>query len=164
MTELNITWNDGKGHMKVDADAFLAMHNVAKVRKLLKLIRGSSTPEQETVFKNHIEQYLSTLVGMKKAYTNKAVEWGTRAEEEQPKLEKVQSELESVIAYRDGYKRSSPPWEHWNEQVKEVKDRVKQQKEKVRFAKEQKRDYENNLKIVQRNEAFCKKLLSELFS
>jgi hypothetical protein len=164
MTELKITWNYGRGNMQVDADAFLSMRNVAKVRKLLKIIRESDTPEQETVLKDRIEQFLSATVGAKKAYANKAVDWGTRAAEEQQKLEVLQLELNRVTVYRDDYKRNSSPWKDLNERVKEVKSRMKQQKEKVRFAERQKRDYKNNFKTVQRNEEFCKKLLSEVFS
>lgn len=164
MTELRITWNYGRGDMRIDADAFLSMRNVTKIRKMLKIIRTSDTPEQEKVFKDHIEQFLSATVGAKKAYANKAVEWGTRTVEEQQKLEQIQSELEKVIAHRNAQTRNSSPWKYWNEQVKEVKRRVKQQKEKVRFAESQKRDYMNNFRTIQRNEAFCKKLLSEVFS
>lgn len=164
MTELKITWNYGKGKMQVDTNAFLLMRNTAKVRKLLKIIRESDTPEQEKVLKEQIEQFLSTTGGVKKAYATKAVDWGTKAAEERQKLEKIQSELERVAAHRNTQKRNSSPWKYWNEQMKEVKSRVKQQKEKVRFAESQKRDYINNLKTIQRNEAFCKKLLSEVFS
>lgn len=164
MTELRITWNYGRGNMRIDADAFLSMRNVAKVRKMLKIIRTSDTPEQEKVLKDHIEQFLSATVGAKKAYANKAVDWGTRAAEERQKLEQIQSELEKVAAHRNAQTRNSSPWKYWNEQVKKVKSRVKQQKEKVRFAESQKRDYMNNFRTVQRNEAFCKKLLSEVFS
>lgn len=164
MTELKITWNYGKGNMRIDADAFLSMRNIAKVRKLLKIIRKSDTPEQEKVLKDRIEQFLSATVGAKKAYANKAVEWGTRVAEEQQKLEEIQSEFERVMVYRNAQTRNSSPWKYLNEQVKEVKNRVNQQKEKVRFAESQKREYMNNFKTVQRNEAFCKKLLSEVFN
>lgn len=163
MTELKITWNYGRGNMQIDADVFLSMRNVAKVRKLLNIIRESDTPEQEKVLRDHIEQFLSATVGAKKAYANRAVDWGTRVVEEQQKLEKIQSELERVIAHRNVQTRNSSPWKYWNEQVKEIKSRVKQQKERVRFAESQKRDWTNNFKTVQRNEAFCKKLLSEVF-
>ena len=164
MTELKITWNYGRGKMQVDINAFLLMRNTAKVRKLLKIIRESDTPEQEKVLKDQIKQFLLTTGGVKKAYATKAVDWGTKAAEERQKLEKIQSELERVAAHRNAQTRNSSPWRYWNEQVKEVKSRVKQQKEKVRFAESQKRDYINNLKTIQRNEAFCKKLLSEVFS
>lgn len=164
MTELKITWNYGKGNMRIDANAFLSMRNIAKVRKMLKTIRASDTPEQEKVLKDHIEQFLSATVGAKKAYANKVVDWGTKAAEEQQKLEQIQLELEKVTAHRNSQTRNSSPWKCWNEQMKKVKSLVKQQKEKIRFAENQKRDYMNNFRTVQRNEVFCKKLLSEVFS
>ncbi len=164
MTELKITWNYGRGNMQVDVDAFLSMRNVTKVRKLLKIIRESDMPEQEKVLKDHIEQFLSEAAVAKEACANKAVDWGTKAAEEKSQLEEIQSELERVTAYRGGYKRNSLHWKHYNELVKETKNRVKAQKEKIRFAENWKCDYTKQFKAVQRNEVFYKKLLSEIFS
>ena len=73
MKELKITWNYGKGNMWIDADELLSMRNIAKVRKLLKIIRESDTPEQEEIFKERIRELLSGMVGIKKAYANKAI-------------------------------------------------------------------------------------------
>lgn len=164
MTELRITWNYEKGNMRIDIDKFLSLRNTTKVRKLLKIIRESDTPDQEEVFKCRIEQLLSGMCGAKKAYANKVVDLETSVAEEQQKLEQIQLELEKVTAHRNAQTRNSSPWKYWNERVKKAKSRVKQQKEKVRFAENQKRDYMNNFRTTQRNEAFCKKLLSEVFS
>lgn len=162
MTDLRIKYEHGE--MVIHLEEFLSWRSIAKVRKLLKIIKGSDTPEQEEIFKERIKELLSGMVDEKKAYANKAVEWGTRVAEEKLELEKMQQELERVTAYRDGYKKNSLPWKNLNEQVKKVKSQLKHQKEKIRFAKGWKRDYTNQFKTVQRNEVFYKKLLSEIFS
>lgn len=154
MTDLMITWNYGRGNMQIDIDVFLSSRNTAKVRKLLKIIRESDTPEQEEIFKSRIEELLSGMVDAKKAYANKAVDWGTKSAEGKQELEKIQSELERVTAYRNTYKKNSLPWKHWNESVNNVKSLMKAQKEKVKFAEGWKRDYTNQFKEVQRNEVF----------
>lgn len=164
MTELIIRYNYGRGTMQINTEEFLSMHNAAKVKKLLKIIRGSDTPEQEEVFRECVEQLLSGTDAEKRIHANAAVDWGTRATERKAELEKLQAELEKVAAYRNAYKRNSPPYKHMEEIVKGAKDKVKEQREKVRFAEGLKRDHTRDFKRVLRNEGFYKKLLSEIFN
>lgn len=163
MTELTIRYNYGRGTMRINADEFLSMRSTAKIKKLLKIIRESDTPEQEEAFMVYVKQLLSGMDEKKRFHANAAVDWGTKASEREAELGTLQAELEKALAYREAYKKNSTPWKLMGEAVKEAKGKVSDAKAKVRDAEGFKRMHMREFTRAEKEEAFYEKILSEIF-
>ncbi len=109
-----------RGSMVVHLEQFLGMRSTAKVKKLVKVIQASSTPDCLEQLQRFVEEQITPEAQYQadlKATANMAVDARTR--------EKEQAEvLEKAVAERKRYKKKSPPYEEWNKKVKQYRENV----------------------------------------
>ena len=152
MTDITIKYEHGS--MVVHLDNFLSDGKIAKVRKLLKLIRQSYTPECE----EQIKEYLQCVVDKYKFHNNQMTLAGkiTNIESNIYILEK---RLKAATLNRNAFKKSTPirkneDWEKWNERVNDCRESLKESKKLLAVVN---REYKQNIK----NRAFFKKVMQE---
>lgn len=152
MTDITIKYEHGS--MVVHLDNFLSDGKIAKVRKLLKLIRQSYTPECE----EQIKEYLQCVVDKDKFHNNQMTRAGkiTNIESNIYILEK---RLKAATLNRNAFKKSTPirkneDWEKWNERVNDCRESLKESKKLLAVVN---REYKQNIK----NRAFFKKVMQE---
>lgn len=152
MTDLIIKYDHGQ--MLIHLEEFLSCRKIAKVRKLLKLIRQSYTPECE----EQIKEYLQCVVDKDKFHNNRMALAGkiTNIESNIYILEK---RLKAATLNRNMFKKSTPihkneEWEKWNEQVKDCRESLRESK---KLLTEVNREYKQNIK----NMTFYKKVIQE---
>lgn len=148
MTDLIIKYDHGQ--MSIHLEEFLSCRKIAKVRKLLKLIERSETPELTEHIQSHIEQKLKGLDDIAKTWANIHV----RCEEE---VKQTEHELNRWVQLRSGYKKNSEGFKHYHENVKNSREELKKAKEKMRNSK---KEFDDTM----RDCTFFEKLLSEVFS
>lgn len=150
MTDITIKY----GQMLIHLDNFLSDGKIAKVRKLLKLIRQSYTPECE----EQIKEYLQCVIDKDKFHNNQMALAGkiTNIESNIYILEK---RLKAATLNRNAFKKSTPihkneDWEKWNEQVNDCKESLKESKKLLTAVN---REYKQNVK----NRTFYQKVMQE---
>lgn len=148
MTDLIIKYDYGQ--MLIHLEEFLSCRKIAKVRKLLKLIERSETPELTEQIQSHVEEKLKGLEDIAKTWATIHV----RCKEEVKQTEQV---LNRWVQLRSGYKKSSDGYKHYNENVKKSREELKKVKEKMRNSK---KEFDDTM----RDRIFFEKLLSEVFS
>lgn len=139
------------GEMQINLEEFLCYscnRSISKVRKLVKIINNSYTPEVIEDMKKFIEQRMNT--------TDTIIE----TEREHYRLlndevKKYEKHLDSAVACRGIYKRNTDGWKYYNEQVKEARENLRTAKVKMRAVK-----YRFNDTVRVKN--FFIKLLSEV--
>lgn len=141
MTDITIKYEHGS--MVVHLDNFLSDGKIAKVRKLLKLIRQSYTPECE----EQIKEYLQCVVDKDKFHNNQMTLAGkiTNIESNIYILEK---RLKAATLNRNAFKKSTPirkneDWEKWNERVNDCRESLKESKKLLAVVN---REYKQNIK------------------
>ena len=148
MTDLIIKYDHGQ--MLIHLEEFLSCRKIAKVRKLLKLIERSETPELTEQIQSHIEQKLKGLDDIAKTWATIHV----RCKEE---AKQTEHELNRWVQLRSGYKKNSEGYKHYHENVKNSREELKKAKEKMRNSK---KEFDDTM----RDRTFFEKLLSEVFS
>ena len=136
MTDIEIKYEHGS--MVVHLENFLSDGKITKVRKLLKVIRQSYTPECEDQIKEFVMQRI----------TNK----------EQFHSDHVA--LAGATISRNAFKKSTPihknkDWEMWNEQVISIRESLRESKKILTSVN---REYKQNIK----DRAFYKKVIEEI--
>lgn len=149
MTDLIIKYDHGQ--MLIHLEEFLSCRKIAKVRKLLKLIERSETPELTEQIQSHIEKKLKGLEDIAKTWATIHV----RCKEE---VKQTEQELNRWVQLRSGYKKSSDGYKHYNENVK------KKSREELKKVKEKMRNSKKEFDDTMRDRIFFEKLLSEVFS
>ena len=128
------------GEMQINLEEFLCYscnRSISKVRKLVKIINNSHTPEVIEDMKKFIEQRMNTTDTI--IETAREHYWV----------------FNSVVAHRANYKRNTDGWKYYNKQVKEVRENLRTAKVNMRAAKGQFND-------TVRVKNFFIKLLSEV--
>lgn len=141
MTDLIIKYDHGQ--MLIHLEEFLSCRKIAKVRKLLKLIERSETPELTEQIQSHIEQKLNGLDNIAKTWATIHV----RCKEE---VKQTEHELNRWVQLRSGYKKNSEGYKHYHKNVKKVKEKMRNSK----------KEFDDTM----RDCTFFEKLLSEVFS
>lgn len=121
------------GEMQINLEEFLCCscnRSISKVRKLVKIINNSYTPEVIEDMKKFIEQRINTT----DTIIETAREHCLVFDDEVKKYEK---RLDSVVAHRANYKRNTDGWKYYNKQVKEVRENLRTAKVNMRAAKSQ---------------------------
>lgn len=134
------------GEMQINLEEFLCCscnRSISKVRKLVKIINNSYTPEVIEDMKKFIEQRMNTTDTIIETAREHCLVFNDE-------VKKYEKRLDSVVAHRANYKRNTDGWKYYNKQVKEVR-------ENMRAAKGQFND-------TVRMKNFFIKLLSEVFS
>ncbi|WP_299052553.1 hypothetical protein [uncultured Eubacterium sp.] len=145
MTDLTIRY--GNGQMIIHLEEFLACRNISKVRKLLKIIARSDTPEMTEQIQSHIEHRIKGLDDVGKISANQYVKY----------KEEVEQEVDRLVQLRSRYKKKSDGWAHYNDRVKESRERLREVKASMRNSK---KEFDDTI----RDKKFFEKLLSEVFS
>lgn len=118
---LHISYNNGRGHMTVNTLAFLSKQGIRNIRKLIKLIESSDTPDELEKLHSYLQQQLSTIEPRMKELANKGVNARTKYKELEPELQKL-------IYERERYRKS-------DDRYKALMIRVKDMREKIRHYK-----------------------------
>ncbi len=148
MTDLTIRYDNGI--MCVHLEEFLSCRSVSKVRKILKMIDQSYTPEAAEQIQKHIEYRMKGLDEIAKISANQYVRFGEI-------VKRTEQEVNTWVHWRSQYKKSSKGYEHYN-------DNVKESREKLRLAKADMRRSKKEFDDAVKDKIFFEKLLSEVFS
>ncbi len=148
MTDLTIRY--GNGQMIIHLEEFLACRNISKVRKLLKIIARSDTPEMTEQIQSHIEHRIKGLDDVGKISANQYVKY-------KEEVKQVEQEVDRLVQLRSRYKKKSDGWAHYNDRVKESRERLREVKASMRNSK---KEFDDTI----RDKKFFEKLLSEVFS
>lgn len=148
MTDLTIRYDNGQ--MIIHLEEFLACRNISKVRKLLKIIARSDTPEMTEQIQSHIEHRIKWLDDVGKIYANQYVKFVET-------VKQVEQEVNRLVQLRSRYKKKSDEWTHYNDRVKESRERLREVKTSMRNSK---KEFDDTI----RDKKFFEKLLSEVFS
>lgn len=141
------------GLMVIHLREFLNARNITNVRKLLKIIRRSYTPECEQQIREFIESEFEGL-NEKQAESRRYV---TGYEQ---KIRYCQGQLQYALNARDSCKKSTPlyrseEWEKWNEKVKATKEELTELKKVLH-------SYESGYSRNIQNRGFYKKVLENI--
>ena len=136
--------------MIIHLEEFLACRNISKVRKLLKIIARSDTPEMTEQIQSHIEHRIKWLDDVGKISANQYVKFVET-------VKQVEQEVNRLVQLRSRYKKKSDEWTHYNDRVKESRERLREVKASMRNSK---KEFDDTI----RDKKFFEKLLSEVFS
>lgn len=128
MTDLTIRYDNGQ--MIIHLEEFLACRNISKVRKLLKIIARSDTPEMTEQIQSHIEHRIKWLDDVGKISANQYVKFVET-------VKQVEQEVNRLVQLRSRYKKKSDEWTHYNDRVKESRERLREVKASMRNSKKE---------------------------
>lgn len=148
MTDLTIRYDNGT--MCVHLEEFLSCRSISKVRKLLKIIDRSYTPEVAEQIQEHIEHRITGLDKIAKISANQYVKF-------KEIVKQIEQEVNTWVHRRSQYKKRSKGYEHYNDNVKESREKLRAAKADMRRSK---KEFDDTVK----DKAFFEKLLSEVFS
>lgn len=141
--DLKIKYENGS--MIVHLENLLNCHNISKVKKLVKIIRSSFTPECEGIIRGYIEQEIEQFEPMQQENSKYIIGYSE-------KVKFCQTQLDNCLANRNRYKRNSDGWKHYNHHVKRFRQELKEIKASLRSRQ---LAYDTNI----RNKDFYKKVL-----
>lgn len=141
------------GSMTVHLEEFLSCRSMSKVKKLLKVIRISFTPECEQQMKEFILNWLEQ-------FEQRQLENERYITGYEEKVKFCQRQLQDALYTRNSYKKSTPShksegWDRWNEEVKGHRKELSEVKALFRSYESQ---YNRNI----RNQDFYKKVLENI--
>ena len=136
------------GSMTVHLEEFLSMHSISKVRKLLKIIRCSYTPECEQQMKDFIQEQIEQYEPKQRQNNISIIGY-------EQEVRHCEQRLKDTICTRDGAKKNSNSWKLYNEAVKEVRKELAELKRLLNFCR-------SNYNRKVRNNKFYKKVLENI--
>lgn len=136
------------GSMAIHLDAFLDYRSITKVKKLVKVIQQSYTPDALDDLKEFVKRGIEQFEPRMKEDANYYAGY-------EPKLKFNKQNLEKCLNNRNKYKRGTDGWEHYNELVKEFRQEIKETKLQM---KQRKSDFDTCVK----NKAFYEKVLETI--
>lgn len=114
--DLQIKYKNGS--MTVHLKEFLGMRKITKVRKLVKLIKESYTPEELGKIQEYFEQFNETYAILQKATQQEIAGYSS-------KVRFCEKQITRCIAIRDSYKKQSENWVTFNDNLKEHRKELK---------------------------------------
>ena len=118
---LHISYNNGRGHMTVNTLAFLSEHGIRNIRKLIKLIESSDTPDELEKLHSVLREEISTFDLRLKELANRGANARTRYKELEP-------ELERLVYQRERDKKSDRRYKDLMLRVKAVRENIRHEK------------------------------------
>lgn len=118
---LHISYNNGRGHMTVNTLAFLSEQGIRNIRKLIKLIKSSDTPDELEKLHSVLREEISTFDLRLKELANRGANARTRYKELEP-------ELERLVYQRERYKKSDRRYKDLMLRVKAVRENIRHEK------------------------------------
>lgn len=141
---LHISYNNGRGHMTVNTLAFLSEQGIRNIRKLIKLIKSSDTPDGLEKLHGILCEEISTFDLRLKELANAR----TRYKELEP-------ELDRLVYQRERYKKS-------DQRYKDLMLRVKAVRENIRHEKAVYHSAVSDFKRLSRNKEKFNKIAKEI--
>ena len=136
------------GSMTIHLEEFLNCRSISKVRKLVKIIRSSYTPECEQQIKEFLQEWVEQ-------YELRQKENSLYITGYEQKVKYCEQQLNKAVYVRDNMKRNSKQWKHYNETVKEFRKELAELK---RLLSSRRSDHNKNI----RNKDFYKKVLENI--
>lgn len=118
---LHISYNNGRGHMTVNTLAFLSEQGIRNIRKLIKLIKSSDTPDELEKLHGILCEEISTFDLRLKELANRGANARTRYKELEP-------ELDRLVYQRERYKKSDQRYKDLMLRVKAVRENIRREK------------------------------------
>ena len=103
--------------MTINLPEYLDCQTLTNIRRLIKVVETSDTPEELEKLHSYVEAELQQIDRRMKEAANKAVDARTKAKELQPELDKL-------VYARNRYKKNSPPYKELMEKVKDMRERI----------------------------------------
>ena len=141
--DIQIKYNNGS--MVVHLQEFMGCRNISKVKKLVKLIRSSHTPECEKKVREYVEQEIEQ-------FESRQAEHIRRIRFYSDSIEFHQKQIDNSTENRDRYTRGTDGWKHFNNEIQHFRQAVREDKALLRTWKSA---YNSNIK----NHDFCEKVL-----
>lgn len=154
MTDIEIKYEHGS--MVVHLENFLSDGKITKVRKLLKVIRQSYTPECE----DQIIEFVMQRVTNKEQFHSDQVALAGKITNIESNIDQLERRLKGATISRNAFKKSTQihknkDWEMWNEQIISIRESLRESKKILAAVN---REYKQNVK----DRAFYKKVIEEI--
>lgn len=129
--DLEIKYENGS--MTVHLEEFLSCRNIAKVKKLLKIIRSSYTPECEQQIKDFVQQWIEQFESIQKehsiyieGYTQKVKYAEQQIMQTKHCISQIQADVDKLQCIRDSHRKNTKVWKNCNADVKKQRERLKE--------------------------------------
>ena len=164
------------GSMVVHLEEFLSMRSMSKVRKLMKIIRCSYTPQWENVIREYIEQYIEQFECVQNEHRIYIEGYGQKvryAEQQIMQTKRIISQIQDDVVklqiIRDSHRKNTKVWKNCNADVKKQRERLKEPRETLKAQNEELKELKSLLRSRQavfdrnaRNKEFYKKVLKNI--
>jgi hypothetical protein len=172
--DLEIRYENGS--MTVHLEEFLSERRIAKVRKLLKVIRSSFTPECEQQMKEFIQEQTEQFEQVQKehsiyieGYTQKVKYAEQQIRQTKHRISQIQTGVKNSQLLRDSHRKNTKVWKDRNADVKKYRERLKEPRTTLKEQNEELRNLKSRLWKRQkafdcnvRNKEFYKKVMQEI--
>lgn len=172
--DLEIRYENGS--MTVHLEEFLNIRSIAKVRRLLKLIRSSFTPECEQQIKEFVQEQAEQFEQVQKehsiyieGYAQKIKYAEQQIRQTQHIISQIQIDVEKLQFIRDSHRKNTKVWKNCNVDVKKQRERLKEPRNTLKEQKEELKELKFLLRSRQqsfdrniRNKDFYKKVLENI--
>jgi hypothetical protein len=172
--DLEIRYENGS--MTVHLEEFLSERRIAKVRKLLKVIRSSFTPECEQQMKEFIQEQTEQFEQVQKehsiyieGYTQKVKYAEQQIRQTKHRISQIQTGVKNSQLLRDSHRKNTKVWKDRNADVKKYRERLKEPRTTLKEQNEELRNLKTRLWKRQkafdcnvRNKEFYKKVMQEI--
>lgn len=169
--DLEIRYENGS--MTVHLEEFLNIRSITKVRKLLKLIRSSFTPECEQQIKEFVQEQAEQFEQVQKehsiyieGYAQKIRYAEQQIRQTQHIISQIQTGVKNSQLLRDSHRKNTKVWKNRNADVKKYRERLKEPRNTLKKQKEELKELKALLRSRQqsfdrnvRNKDFYKKVL-----
>lgn len=171
---LEISYRNGS--MKVDIERFLNTRSIVKVKKLLKVIRSSYTPECEQQIKEFVQSWIEQFEQVQKehsiyieGYTQKIKVAEQQVRQTKYRMSPIQADVAKLQFIRDSHRKNTIVWKECNDDVKAVRKHLKEPREDLKAQNEELKNLKISLRQRQsalnrnnRNKDFYKKVLENI--
>lgn len=172
--DLEIRYENGS--MTVHLEEFLSERRIAKVRKLLKVIRSSFTPECEQQMKEFIQEQTEQFEQVQKehsiyieGYTQKVKYAEQQIMQTKHLISQIQTGVKNSQFVRDSHRKNTKVWKNRNADVKQRRERLKETRATLKEQNEDLKKLKTRLRSGQeafdgnvRNKEFYKKVMQEI--
>lgn len=172
--DLEIKYENGS--MTVHLEEFLNDRSITKVRKLLKVIRSSFTPECEQQMKEFIQKQTEQFEQVQKehsiyieGYTQKVKYAEQQIMQTKHRISQIQTGVKNLQLVRDSHRKNTKVWKNCNADVKKQCERLKEPRTTLKVQNEELKELKALLRSRQqsfdrniRNKEFYKKVMQEI--
>ena len=148
--DLEIRYENGS--MTVHLEEFLNIRSIAKVRKLLKLIRSSFTPECEQQIKEFVQEQTEQFEQVQKehsiyieGYTQKVKYAEQQIRQTKHRISQIQTGVKNSQLLRDSHRKNTKVWKDRNADVKKYRERLKEPRTTLKEQNEELRNLKTRL-------------------